>query len=72
MIKFPPFFPEPHNEKHAVRTPADLLVFPLFAQAKRREAWPAWLHHMGVPVDHMVAGPVFDHFLMLAEAARQS
>lgn len=56
-------------EDHPVRTPEDLLHFPMLAQAERRDAWRQWLHHMGAPTDRMIAGPVFEHFLMLAQAA---
>ncbi len=55
--------------EHSVQTPRDLLNFPLLVQAERRDAWRLWLHHMGAPVDKMIAGPTFDHFLMLAQAA---
>ncbi|WP_295325327.1 transcriptional regulator GcvA [uncultured Sphingopyxis sp.] len=56
-------------DEHPVTTPRDLLHFPLLVQAERRDAWRLWLHHMGVPVDGMIAGPTFEHFLMLAQAA---
>ncbi|KTE38417.1 MULTISPECIES: transcriptional regulator GcvA [unclassified Sphingopyxis] len=56
-------------DEHRVAAPRDLLHFPLLAQAERRDAWRAWLHHMDVPTDRMIAGPTFEHFLMLAQAA---
>lgn len=55
--------------EHAVHTPADLLHFPLLTQAVRRDAWREWFGHMGVPTDRLIAGPVVEHFLMLAQAA---
>lgn len=56
-------------DEHPVTAPRDLLKFPLLLQAERRDAWQLWLRHMGVPVDRTIAGPTFDHFLMLAQAA---
>ncbi|MGH6632844.1 transcriptional regulator GcvA [Sphingopyxis sp.] len=56
------------DEQH-VSVPRDLLQFPLLVQAERRDAWQLWLRYMGVPVDRMIAGPTFEHFLMLAQAA---
>lgn len=56
-------------EDHPVNVPCDLLQFPLLVQAERRDAWRLWLGHMGVPTDRMIAGPTFEHFLMLAQAA---
>lgn len=55
--------------EHPVATPEDLLRFPLLVQAERRDAWSQWFRHMRVPADRMIAGPVFEHFLMLAQAA---
>ncbi|RSY82576.1 transcriptional regulator GcvA [Sphingomonas koreensis] len=55
--------------EHPVRTPADLLHFPLLAQAARRDAWRQWFRHMDVPAGKMIPGPVVEHFLMLAQAA---
>ena len=55
--------------EHPVAAPRELLQFPMLVQAERRDAWRLWLHHMGVPVDRMIAGPTFEHFLMLAQAA---
>ncbi|HEX8300818.1 MAG TPA: transcriptional regulator GcvA [Sphingomonas sp.] len=56
-------------EEHPVRVPEDLTRFPLLAQAERREAWRDWLYHMGVTTGTIIAGPTFEHFLMLAQAA---
>lgn len=56
-------------EEHHVSAPRDLLQFPLLVQAERRDAWQLWLHHMGVTPNDLVAGPTFEHFLMLAQAA---
>jgi DNA-binding transcriptional LysR family regulator len=56
-------------DEHPVATPRDLLRFPLLVQAERRDAWQLWLRHMGVPTDPMIAGPTFEHFLMVAQAA---
>jgi DNA-binding transcriptional LysR family regulator len=53
----------------SVASPRDLLQFPLLVQAERRDAWQLWLHQMGVPTDRVIAGPTFEHFLMLAQAA---
>lgn len=55
--------------EHPAATPADLLRFPLLVQAERRDAWNQWFRHMRVPADQMIPGPVFEHFLMLAQAA---
>jgi LysR family glycine cleavage system transcriptional activator len=50
-----------------VRTPAELLHMPLLAQAERRGAWQQWFAANGV--DARIDGPVFEHFLMAAQAA---
>jgi DNA-binding transcriptional LysR family regulator len=56
-------------EEHDVASPRDLLQFALLAQAERRNAWRLWFQQMAVPVDRMIKGPTFEHFLMLAQAA---
>ena len=52
-----------------LRTPADLLHVPLLSQTSRRDAWPRWLAAAGVEASGLAAGPAFEHFLMLAQAA---
>ena len=52
-----------------LRTPADLLHVPLLSQTSRRDAWPRWLAAGGVEASGLAAGPAFEHFLMLAQAA---
>lgn len=55
-------------EEKTVRTPEDLLRFPLLVQAERRDAWKRWFAHLGI--DRQVPqGPSFEHFLMVAQAA---
>jgi DNA-binding transcriptional LysR family regulator len=52
-----------------VRAPADLLRFPLLSQVERRGAWRQWFEQAGVSIEDEIGGPVFEHFLMLAQAA---
>jgi LysR family transcriptional regulator, glycine cleavage system transcriptional activator len=52
-----------------IGAPADLLRVPLLSQQSRRDAWPRWLARAGVAVDAHLQGPVYEHFLMLAQAA---
>jgi LysR family transcriptional regulator, glycine cleavage system transcriptional activator len=56
-------------EEAALRHPADLLKVPLLSLQSRRDAWTRWFARAGVLVDTHVQGPVFEHFLMLAQAA---
>ncbi|MCP1470495.1 DNA-binding transcriptional LysR family regulator [Sphingobium sp. OAS761] len=55
--------------EHPLRTPADLLDLPLLSQSSRRDAWPRWFRAAAVEMDGPVAGPAFEQFLMLAQAA---
>jgi DNA-binding transcriptional LysR family regulator len=55
--------------ERGLRTPADLVRVPLLAQVERRGAWRQWLEQEGVATDRLVDGPVFEHFLMVAQAA---
>jgi DNA-binding transcriptional LysR family regulator len=52
-----------------LRHPADVADKPLLFQSSRRDAWARWLRAAGVATDAVPAGPVFEHFLMLAQAA---
>jgi DNA-binding transcriptional LysR family regulator len=57
------------REERRIRAPADLLREPLLAQAERRGAWRQWFDLAGVDGGPQVEGPVFEHFLMVAQAA---
>ncbi|WP_254605205.1 LysR substrate-binding domain-containing protein [Sphingomonas bacterium] len=54
---------------HPIRSEADFASLPLLSQAARRGAWRDWLAERGIapPVDPV--GLIFEHFLMLAQAA---
>jgi DNA-binding transcriptional LysR family regulator len=52
-----------------IETPADLLQVPLLAQAERRGAWRQWFAAAGVDEGAKTEGPIFEHFLMVAQAA---
>jgi DNA-binding transcriptional LysR family regulator len=54
---------------HPIATPADVLGKPLLFQSSRRDAWARWLCAAGVEAKSVPSGPVFEHFLMLAQAA---
>jgi len=56
-------------EAHAVRAPADLLRMPLLSQESRRDAWERWFHTADVAVPKVPTGPIYEQFLMLAQAA---
>ncbi len=55
--------------RHQIATPADLLAVPLLSEQSRRQAWKAWFKHAGVAADQPLQGPVYEQFLMLAQAA---
>jgi DNA-binding transcriptional LysR family regulator len=55
--------------EHNVSRPADLLRLPLLVLASRRSAWPAWFAAAGVADTVPAASTVFEHFMMLAQAA---
>ena len=56
-------------ETHPIRAPQDFLNTPLLFQSNRRSAWDRWLALTGVGAPPVPPGPVFEHFLMLAQAA---
>ncbi|WP_034156950.1 LysR substrate-binding domain-containing protein [Sphingomonas sp. ERG5] len=49
--------------------PTDLLKLPLLSQAVRRGAWRQWFDAAGLDAAVPGDGPVFEHFLMIAQAA---
>ncbi|WP_176590302.1 LysR substrate-binding domain-containing protein [Sphingobium sp. EM0848] len=57
------------RDAHAVRQPADLIGKPLLFQTSRRSAWNRWFDGCGLSDIPPPKGPVFEHFLMLAQAA---
>ena len=52
-----------------IREPEDLLSVPLLSQQSRRGAWERWFLAAGVAIEHPLAGPVYEQFMMLAHAA---
>lgn len=54
---------------HRIHTPQDLIGAPLLFQSSRRSAWSRWFTHCGVSDVPDLKGPVFEQFLMLAQAA---
>ena len=62
----------PQLLKHrAHMSPADLAGHPLLQQSTRPYAWRRWFESAGVSVSNDLAGPRYELFTMLAEAARQ-
>ncbi len=55
--------------EHPVASAADLLGRPLLFQSSRRTAWARWFAAAGIERAEVPAGPTFEHFLMLAQAA---
>jgi len=55
--------------ERSLHHPADLLAVPLLMQAERRSAWGRWFEQVDVRVEQPLEGPVFEHFLMVAQAA---
>ena len=49
--------------------PQDLIDKPLLFQTSRRNAWNRWSASHGIADLPMLKGPLFEHFLMLAQAA---
>lgn len=56
-------------ELHDIREPADLLRIPLLSQQSRRDAWERWFRNAGVAMARPPSGPIYEQFLMLAQAA---
>jgi LysR family glycine cleavage system transcriptional activator len=56
-------------ERIPVTSPADFLNMPLLLQGSRLDAWSTWFKQAGVAPPVGTAGPSFEHFLMLAQAA---
>lgn len=56
-------------DEQGLREPADLLSIPLLSQQSRRDAWSRWFASADVDIVQPIAGPVYEHFLMLAQAA---
>jgi len=50
-------------------TPAGLLRYPLLHHTTVPEAWPDWFAELGVPTREAWAGPRFDQFSLLTQAA---
>lgn len=53
---------------HPLHAPGDLLRAPLLSQTSRRDAWSLWFAAVGVDAATLSPGPVYEHFLMLAQA----
>lgn len=56
--------------REALLQPADLLRVPLLQQVTRPRAWAEWLEAQGLRMDGAVAGPIFEQFTMVAQAAQ--
>lgn len=56
-------------EANPVAVPGDLAGKPLLLQTSRRDAWTRWFRAAGEDPARLAAGPTFEHFLMLAQAA---
>ncbi|SFG52571.1 DNA-binding transcriptional regulator, LysR family [Novosphingobium sp. CF614] len=55
--------------RNAIREPRDLIGKPLLFQASRRQAWQHWFSSCGIDDATDIKGAVFEHFLMLSQAA---
>lgn len=58
-------------KRRAGMSPADLAGHPLLQQSTRPYAWRRWFESAGVSVSNDLAGPRYELFTMLAEAAMQ-
>ncbi|MBB3212241.1 LysR family glycine cleavage system transcriptional activator [Herbaspirillum sp. Sphag1AN] len=54
---------------HALHQPGDLRPARLLHFAGLPEMWQCWFHAAGVTTSETLAGPVYDHFLLLMQAA---
>lgn len=54
--------------QNPIASPRDLLDKPLLLQSNRRTAWRRWFTACGISDAPLRDGPVFEHFLMLAQA----
>jgi len=52
-----------------LREPADVLRVPLLHQSTRPRAWAEWLQAQGLSPQRALAGPSFEQFAMVAQAA---
>ena len=51
-------------------TPQRIAAMPLLQQTTRPTIWREWFESLGLPVSHAMAGPRYELFSMLAQAAR--
>lgn len=52
-----------------IKEPEDFLKIPLLVQSTRPKAWQSWFSQAGIARTYVETGPVYEHFLMLAQAA---
>jgi LysR family glycine cleavage system transcriptional activator len=58
-----------YRKKKSIRKPEDLAQAMLLQQSTRPTAWEEWFASAGVAVGNPLAGPRFDQFAMVAQAA---
>ena len=57
------------NAKRAIKSPADILKFPLLHKSSRPNRWAIWLSQAGVVLDRPLHGHACENFAMIAQAA---
>jgi len=57
------------NAKRAIKTPADVVEFPLLHKMGKPNRWAEWMAEVGIAPDGLLNGHAYQNFAMVAEAA---
>jgi LysR family glycine cleavage system transcriptional activator len=60
----------PHlHAKRRIKTPADIVTYPILHQLSRPTRWAEWMAEAGVKLDNPLRGDSYEQFAMIAQAA---
>jgi len=57
------------NARRAIKTPADVVKFPLLHKMGKPNRWAEWMVEVGIPPDGLLHGHACQNFAMVAQAA---
>jgi LysR family glycine cleavage system transcriptional activator len=57
------------NARRAIKTPADVVEFPLLHKMGKPNRWAAWMAEVGIAPDGLLNGHAYQNFAMVAQAA---
>lgn len=57
------------NARRAIKTPADVVEFPLLHKMGKPNRWAEWMAEVGIAPDGLLDGHAYQNFAMVAEAA---